>query len=338
MKLRFITAVCAALLAMTLTATISAGNMDKKFRKLIERYDLCDTVLSYPEGDAASGFWRLAASTDYGLLKFDKDISRKGGAQKEAFENLASTPKFYPSYSPAIDSTLQGYCDSLMTAIGADMAGVACRMFIVDSPVPELFFMLTDEGSAICVTSALYSNPVLTDDMLKALVVDEYVHALWRHPLQRYFKEARDKRKTRLWGSVAIAGLVVADAALAATTDYADNSDYHYTDIDVNVDVESHAKFVSPGFYFLDDQIYQADLIAYRFMERLGNGAALAEALKLLSASQPVSDDRQPSYTDRINFLKFVADNPLIGNEREFKRRMKEQEKQQMRNYYKNHH
>lgn len=318
--------------AVVLAAVASQPAMggDGKYRKLLERYDVADTVRNLRGADAAT-FWRLATDTDLSLRRFDADMSRKGGAQEEALRELAATPRLYPEYSQAIDLGLQDYCDSLMQSIGVSWADDVSQLYVLRSPQPALFFMLTDDGYATCVTTALYDNPALSDDMLMAMVVGQYVHGPWRHPLERYFDDARSKRKGRLWGAVALAGLVATDVALAAVTP-SYPADYTYIDLNVNVnngDGSGQGAPSAPGFYFSKDQIFQADLIAYRFMEWLGKGDAYIESLKLLEATgtPEATNDGAPDYTERINFLSFVADNPALGNKEHRQAALKELEK-----------
>ncbi|MCM1109728.1 MAG: hypothetical protein NC336_00820 [Clostridium sp.] len=304
------------ILAVTLLLSVAllsvAADKEKKFRKLVERYDLTDSARLCPAGSPAE-FWNLAMSTDAELTDFDKDISRKGGAQKEAREEIASTPRLYPEYSEAIDRGVQAWCDSLIAT--------------------------TDSAYAVCVTSALFNHPGLDDDMLKALVVGEFVHGLWRHPLQRFFDDARKKRSDRLWGSVAVAGLFAADVALAAEANRRGIRPLPYDDIDVTVNIEQKAP-TPPGFLFEKDQVYQADLIAYRFMEWAGKPEAYVRGLKLLGSGydsmyQAAGIEDYPTLTSRINFINYVASNPEMGNKRDRERRVKAmlsaQEKEQIK-------
>ena len=66
------------------------------------------------------------------------------------------------------------------------------------------------------------------------------------------------------------------------------------------------------------EQIYEADLIAYRFLENMGSGEDFINGLRILGSNYDslYEENRydRPSTSERIDFLKYVQSNPQIGN------------------------
>ena len=114
-----------------------------------------------------------------------------------------------------------------------------------------------------------------------------------------------------MWSGIAIGALVAADLTLAMTdSDYYDD-DFSYNDFSTtNINVETNGSTLTPAYIYSADQIYQADLWAYRMMERLGKGDSYIRALKLLSpqvAGAETDKESSPCISDRIKFINFVT-------------------------------
>ena len=94
-----------------------------------------------------------------------------------------------------------------------------------------------------------------------------------------------------------------------------DYYDYLDNDVDVDVNVNVAPQFPTPKFFFkyLPELEYEADLLAYRFMEYMGKGADYINGLKILGSSYDAlygKDTDQPTIQERINFLEYATAHP----------------------------
>lgn len=299
-------------LLLVLTAVVmsaEAENSEKKFRKILNRYDVAPEAIAVP-ADSNPGFWETALGADRNLARLNRDIAKGKGLERKALAACTKMPKFYPEYNSFVRSDLQPWADSLMATVGLPCDSIATRLYVVDNPRAEAFAPLTEEGFAIVVTTGLVCNQGCDDDILKGIISAQASHGALRHQLQFFYDEAKRRRRDNIWGGIDIGALVAADVALAMTDSYYDDyftyNDFSTTNINVNTDGETAA----PVYIYSADQIYQADLWAYRMMERLGKGESYIRALKLLSpqvAGAETAKESSPGISDRIKFINFVA-------------------------------
>lgn len=219
-------------------------------------------------------------------------------------------PKFYPEYNSHVRTDLQPWADSLLATAGLPCDSIATRLYVVDNPRAEAFAPLTEDGFAIVITTGLVYSRGCDDDMLKGIISAQAVHGAMRHQLQFFYDEAKRRRKGKVWSGIAIGALVAADLTLAMTdSDY--YYDFTYNDFSTtNINVETNGSTLTPAYIYSADQIYQADLWAYRMMERLGKGDSYIRALKLLSpqvAGAETDKESSPCISDRIKFINFVT-------------------------------
>lgn len=311
-----------------------AANHEKEYRKITERYDVPVEVRDL-ENPTATVFWQTMLKNNDALRKFEKDMRKNRGAEKEALNELKSLSKFYPRYSMLVDRGMQPYCDSLMSEMGLPETPAKSAMYIILDPKPAAFNVATDDGFAICVTSGLLDRPGLNRDMLKGIAACGYAHGALQHELRNFYKAAKDKRRNRWIG----AALVVGELGLAVTSDYLDykynNNPWGYTDNSVNIQNntvivnDAPEQTSGPTLYatiFTPDQIYEADMAAFRFMEEMGNADSYIEALKLMGAdndSAYAGYPDHPSTANRIALLEFIREHPEIRNTENIKIRLK---------------
>lgn len=298
------------LLVITAILSAAADDSEKKFRKILSRYDVAPEAIAVP-ADSNTAFWDTAIGADGNLARLNREISKGKGLERKAIDACTKMPKFYPEYNSYVRSDLQPWADSLMSTIGLPCDSIATRLYVVDNPRAEAFAPLTEEGFAIVVTTGLVYNQRCDDDMLKGIISAQAVHGAMRHQLQFFYDEAKRRRKGNVWGGIAIGALVAADVALAMTdSDYYDDY-FTYNDFSTtNINVNTNGAAPAPVYIYSADQIYQADLWAYRMMERLGKGDSYIRALKLLSpqvAGAETDKESSPCISDRIKFINFVA-------------------------------
>lgn len=309
-----------------------AGDKAKDYYKLIKKCDVVKEARWIELGSPAE-FWNISINGNRQLEKFNKDIQKGKGAEKEALEAELKLPHFYPEYNEYVDRTLQGYCDSIVADMGLDKLGVNFTFNIINSEHPNVFSAPTEDGFAVCLTDGLFRNEKVTDEIVKGYVAHEFAHGALRHQLRYLYREAKKKRKDRVWGAVLVGATVTAVGAMECLLE--DDTPVVYTvplvsDKDGGSkrdgNVESAANKVLEdlngnlknntllySFNFTPEQIYEADMMAFRFLQNIGAADAYVDGLKILGArydSQFTTVPDHPTVSQRINFVKFVEENP----------------------------
>lgn len=320
----------ALVFAIVSVIVANAANLEKRYTKLIEKYDVPVEAREMKDS-TSTAFWAVAVDENELYLKFLREMKKNKGAEKEALRKTAELPRFYPRYEESIVEDMQGYCDSLLTDMGITALGKKCRLYLVYSDQPDTFTALTDDGFAICVTTGLFCRKGMTRDILKGYVAREFVHGALQDHCRSFYQEAKDERKSKLVGSVVAVGIVgLAVAAEAVNPD--PYYDYPVVNNEVtvvnNIDIQDEVKLLPSKYFFkyTPDLEYQADLIAFRFMQRLGMEGDYINGLKILGASydsQFGANTDQPTILQRIAFLDFVDAHPELYNTENFKLQIK---------------
>lgn len=154
------------LLAVITTIGCSAEtNQGKSFRKIAE-VELPRAIRNLSPSEA-DDFWQLLVDNDWQLKKFDRDIAKHKGAEKEAEERYASMPRFYPRYNTYVATDLQPYADSLLATVGSPASTPAEGLYFISDYYPAAYTVPTDSAYAVCITTGLLSKPGVTDDLLR---------------------------------------------------------------------------------------------------------------------------------------------------------------------------
>lgn len=298
------------LLVITTVASAAADDSVKKFRKILSRYDVAPEAIAVPTDNNAA-FWNAALGADRNLARLNRDIAKGKGLERKAIDACTKMPKFYPEYNSHVRTDLQPWADSLLATAGLPCDSIATRLYVVDNPRAEAFAPLTEDGFAIVITTGLVYNRGCDDDMLKGIISAQAVHGAMRHQLQFFYDEDKRRRKGKVWSGIAIGALVAADLTLAMTESDHYDDDFSYNDFSTtNINVETNGSTLTPAYIYSADQIYQADLWAYRMMKRLGKGDSYIRALKLLFpqvAGAETDKESSPCISDRIKFINFVT-------------------------------
>lgn len=310
---------CILLLSLVLAVAAHASSLfDKEFTKLVEKFDVADSAKNVSPGSPYD-YWKAVLDNNESLLKFGRDMRVKLGAEKEALKKTAQLPRFYPQYDESVIESMQGLCDSLMVEMGIDLMPVKCSVHVVYSDDVNSYTALKEDGFAICLSTGLVSRKGVTRNILKGYVAHEFAHCALRHVLRGYYAGAKQRRKNQLGAGVAgvLETIVTSvDAAQAeAAGQYYDYS-YYYNSME-KISEDAKLATLRYSLAFARDQEYEADLLAYRFLENLGCGDEYINGLRILGSAY---DELYDEYSDhpliisRIDFLKFVKEHPELGN------------------------
>lgn len=307
------------LLTCFLFSSVSAyaDKTEKQYKKLIEKYDVADIVKSV-ENNHPVEFWINTILNNEALVQFSHDIQKTKGPMKKAKERTARLPRFYPKYDNSILDDWQGFCDTLLINMGITDLGYKCSLHVVYSDEVNAFAALTDDGFAMCVTTGLISRRGLTYDMLMGFVAHEFVHGAFCHHMRGIYAEEKESRKNNILGGIAM-GLTGVAAGLDAYNAAAygvSSGDYDYGAAMNNISNQIQISTMKYAYKFSREQEYEADLVAFRFLENMGRGDEYINGLRFLGTDydflyNDYSD--HPTTISRIQFLLFAQQHPELG-------------------------
>lgn len=302
-------------------------NLEKRYRKFIEKYDIDQAVKTIERGNASS-FWDIMLKNNELRIKFLEDMEKNKGAEKETIEKTAQLPRFYPNEEEAIVDSLQGFCDTLLIDMGIKPLNLNCSLHIVEDSEPNAFTALTEDGFAICINTGFLNQEGVKYETLMGCVAHEFSHGILLHHARKFYADAKRRRKNELIGGF-VTGLSILAAGVGAYYGVAAGIPTSATDfagIILNISDSFDHLTEKYSFRYSREQEYEADLIAYRFMEYLGGSDEYINALRMLGTEQDrlyndYSD--HPKTSDRISFLEYVQSHPEHGNKENDKRRKK---------------
>lgn len=266
-------------------------------------------------GNNPTLFWRAVLDGNELLAKFEKNIRKNKGAEKEAIKTFSELPRFYSQYDETLLPDFQPLCDSLLVVNGIADSGLNCSFHIVSSPVSNVFMVLTDDGLSVCMTDELLGRKGVTFAVVTGYVAHEFVHGALQHGLRRCYDAALKRRKDEVAMGIALGCYAFAAGLNSNTTN---NMAYYLYLQDKSQDVESLQKRTAGlQLIYSREQEYEADLIAFRFMQFLGCEDEYIEGLRILGNSydmQYSSFEDHLSIPARISFLKYVQQHPELGN------------------------
>lgn len=311
MKRKFFT-----LLFVTLSVLVNAANLEKEYKKYIENYDVAIQV-KYIDSINPAEFWKTTIDYNELYTKFESDMQKMKGAEKETIDKMTQLPKFYPQFDETIVQNLQGFCDSLLMDMGISQLNIPCSLHVIESDEVNSFAARTEEGFAICITSALFNKKGITNNVLKGYVANEFVHGALSHHSRTLYAQAKQRREENTSEAVATGILVGLVALDAAVNNYPEG--YYYNNYEnntvINIDAKEEKSTSKYSFSYLEAQIFEADLIAYRFLEHLGCADEYINGLRVIGASLDDSQsNNQKNIETRIGFIKYVQQHPELGN------------------------
>lgn len=303
----------------------SATKKEKNYRDFIEKYDVPSIAKDTCRKNPAA-FWSLSLSDNLDFNLFLKNIKKNKGAEKEALLEYSKLPHFYASVNQSVIEELQGFCDTLLLNMGIIPTDLKCSLHILNSDEIRAFSAPTDDGFAICITSSLFSRKGVNASILKGYVAHEFAHGALKHKLRKLYANAKQRRKNKVVGGILLGAVVAATVGVEAALpgDYYDDDNFveeqyryeKYVDALDKIKDKPKLKTVQYNFNYTDDQIREADLYAYRFMQNIGVGDDYITGLEILGSAYEEyknSFDYNPGIPSRIDFIKYVKEHPLMG-------------------------
>lgn len=306
------------ILCFAVSLSTMSANTEKQYKQYIEKYDVANEAKSV-SNNSPTDFWRAMLDNNELFFKFARDLKKKRGAEKEALRKTDNLPRFYPQYDRSVVESMQGFCDTLLINMGIRDLPIKCSLHVVYSDEPNAFCALTEEGFAMCLTSGLFSLRGINYHMLMGYVAHEFVHGALKHQMRSFYADAKERRRNKLIGGIAI-GLTAAAAGLETYNAAAYGIPPSGTDYEAvinNIETEVKVSTLRYSFKYSREQEIEAALIAFRFLENLGYGEDFINSLRILGTDYDAlySDySDHPTISYRIRFIKFVQQNPGLGN------------------------
>lgn len=291
------------------------------FAKIIENYDVDSETLSL-KNVPVEEFWNSLVKNNMNVQSLHTDISKNRGAEKEALKVIGSMPRYDKKYRPDAIDALQPFCDSLFMMVG--ILDNIDRCIVADETV-NAFTTFSSDGMVVALNFGLLDAKGMNDPMLAGVIAHEYAHALLFHHLRQVYDCIKRRKKNDIIKGVSVAMAAVSEVASSYADAMAGNehSNEIFNNMIYNIEKSYHEDLLQYYFNYSRDLEYEADLIAYRFLEWSGlGGGNYIELLKLLGANNPKSfsdidtDSDHPSINNRIAFINYVQQHPELKNTR----------------------
>lgn len=309
------------ILSLILSLVSYAKDNKKDFIKLIKKHDVplkARELSSYASSDE---FWRMVLDDNPIITNLAKDISKGKGAEKDALTEINRMKLFDYRFDVNIIPELEGFCDTLMMNIGFPSG--LCELNVISDPSPNAFTTLTENGFAICLNLGLLERLDYDYFRIMAVTAHEFAHGAFFHHLRTEYEVAKKKRKDKVVGGIAM-GMTAISAGADAYTSAVIGTEYDPNKYSEQIKKISREMKLSPikfRYKYNREEELEADLVALRFMEHLGQGKKYQEALQMISSSRDYFwyEDEEfkdhPSTIYRLEFLDFVSKNPQHHNE-----------------------
>ena len=304
--------------AMCFSLSSFSANVEKEYKKLISKLDVSEEARAVSSNNPFL-FWQTALDNNEVLAKFIKDIQKNKGAEKEALRKTANLPRFYPQYDETIVEPMQGFCDTLLMDMGIADLNLNCSLHVIYANEANAYTALTENGFAMCLTTGLLDKKGVNYYILMGYVAHEFAHGALMHHMRGFYAEAKERRKNELLGGIA-AGLNGIAAGLEAYNAAAygiPTSGTDYGAVIANIGTDIKISTLKYGFKFSREQEYEADLIAFRFLENFGYADSFIDGLRILGTEYDYMYDEyadHPTTSSRIDFLKYVQAHPELVN------------------------
>lgn len=308
------------LLLSVLSTSALTARSDKEFKKLIQALDVPDTVKRLNSNDPAL-FWNTLAEQDIPLNVFLNQQKNNHGTIEKAYHELRRKTTFYPQYDPTVSEDYTSLCQQLSQLTGINDG----TLYVIDTPDANAFATPTEEDYAILLYAGIFNMKGLTTPILMGYIAHEQAHCILQHIPRQITEYLRKKSKNKVLSVLAQAVVITSGAVSSyyngqAGIDNTQNIENMERSIN-NIQKSELVNNVKYRFRYSRDIEFQADLVAYRFMEYMGYGDTYIESLRCLAGNTDKNSANfeeyelsdHPSFQERIAFLKYVREHPELG-------------------------
>lgn len=297
-----------AIAAAVSSATLCARSYSESdYAKIIARYDVADTVM---RADNAEEFWELLQMTDRQFGKIAKSMSGKG--DKDLKRTMVATLAACDTYfrEVPVDGSLYTFSETIIDHSG--LRGIAPTAIMSVTREEDVAAFSYPNGYFF-ITQPLYELLKSDSAAVLALISAEGAHYALQHAYAHSKWEKSRRNKRRFWGIFGAAAVTTAGIIIDQATDGYTPALELATIAAVAMTNLDHSQRYS--MIYTPEQIFQADIVAYRFMEWAGYGGhKYIETLRRtgfhLDAANPQAD--APQVTERIALLEYLETHPEL--------------------------
>lgn len=297
-----------AIAAAVSSATLCARSYSESdYAKIIARYDVADTVM---RADNAEAFWELLQKTDRQFGKTAKSMSGKG--DKDLKRTMVATLAACDTYfrEVPVDGSLYTFSETIIDRSG--LRGIAPTAIMSVTREEDVAAFSYPNGYFF-ITQPLYELLKGDSTAVLALISAEGAHYALQHAYAHSKWEKSRRNKRRFWGIFGAAAATTAGIIIDQATDGYTPALELATIAAVAMTNLDHSQRYS--MIYTPEQIFQADIVAYRFMEWAGyDGHKYIETLWRtgfhLDAANPQAD--APQVTERIALLDYLETHPEL--------------------------
>lgn len=308
---RLLCSIIAVIIAI-FPSSICARNAEKEYKKLIAEFDVADVVM---QAGNATEFWRMLQMTDEQFYKTAKSLASNDNqdlkrdlvsmmcACDEYFRVVPTIPNLYKFTEAVADrSGLRGICP---TAI----------LTVTDEPDVAIF---SYPNGYFFITYPLYKMLNGNIKEVSALMAAEGVHYTLQHAYAHACYEKSRRNRGRVGRIIGAVGAAIAGVVLDCATGYDGPGPFTELAAVAAVAMVSYESQPRYALLYTPKQIYQADIVAYRYMEWCGFGGrtyidALKHAGYSIEADMPdAANPDNPSMADRIALLEYLDAHPEL--------------------------
>ena len=296
-------------LAVAVVMAATAKNYSEKdFRKILSRCDVADTVMHAP---SAGAFWSLLQRTNSCYLDAYKSLSGDGDRdlKRDMEALLQQCGAYFRTVPTRLD--LEPMAEEVVQFSGLRAVNPVAILSVTREPDAACFgysngYMFMTEG----LYDLVNGNPI----DIQSLFACEAAHSALQHIYAHARWEKKRRNRARFW---AIFGAAVMTTATVIASDGCPDCTVDAIWLGTMVVAEVVNGTEQPRYVmqYTPEQIFEADIVAYRFMEWAGYGDAYIRALQragyAMDAENPLGDEA-PQVSTRIALLRYMESHPEL--------------------------
>lgn len=301
-----------SLLFLSFSLCFWAEDMDKNHIKMLYKYDVAE-FFAYGFKPSTELYWQTVQKNNIGFNEaFNAVQNNKAREVKEAFSEIAHYCKIYSETFPILVDK-QYIADSLLCCLGvSSLLKDANVRFVDDSQINAL----TSPFGDIMIFRGLAERLNWNFELLLGVAAHEMTHYILQHSFCELYEKSKKEKKSKLLAD--LAGAIVVSAGVASDLYAASNgvntnsasteAGYLLWNESRKTASEYLKSFMSK---YSKEMEYEADIVAYRFLQYCGySPSSYIDMLKLIKSDYEEfsSSGTHPLTKDRISLLENIDD------------------------------
>lgn len=303
------------IICMLFAISISLFSQERKFEKLIEKYDVAKFLDYNDKNKTGAEFWNAVWENNESFNKYVQALNKKGKLISASISDVAEAriPTELMINELIIQDELQFVVDSVIELMELKKIHNKISTKVYYANYPNAFAV---PDGRIFITDSLLCHKDFNFDInyIVGVFAHEFTHFLLQHAFQRTYA-IRKKHRTNEIITGVVAAAEIASNAYAQANGAVDNDSWNR----VNADIENLSKvayedaFGRFSYKYSREQEIEADIIAYRFLEWIGvGGEYYIGVLRALGTEDDIyysKESEHPTTEFRIKLLEYLAKN-----------------------------